>query len=69
MATEKSLMPTRKWWAALVTALAAWIVNWITEGDLSKPILIALVGVIAQALVAYLVPNADTPGGVPTKEA
>jgi hypothetical protein len=68
MATEKSWMPTRKWWAALVTALAAWIVNWINEGELSKAILIALVGVVAQAAVAYIVPNADTPGGVPTKQ-
>lgn len=65
---NKSLWPTNKWWAALVTAAAAWVINWITVGTFSKAILIALIGVIAQAIVSYLVPNSDTPGGVPLKK-
>jgi hypothetical protein len=65
--TVPSYWPTRKWWAMFITALAAFLVNWIQAGELSKEILIALVGLLAQAAVAYLVPNADTPGGVPAK--
>jgi hypothetical protein len=67
-APAASPWPTRKWWAAFVTALAAFLVNWIQAGELSKEILIALVGVCAQAAVSYLVPNAPTPGGVPVKK-
>lgn len=65
----KSHWPTRKWWAALVTALAAFLVNWIQAGEFSKEILIALIGVLAQAVVAYLIPNEASPGGVPGKRA
>ena len=63
----KSLWPTRKWWAAFITAFAAFLINWIQAGEFSREILIALIGVVSQALVAYLVPNQDTPGGVPVK--
>ena len=66
--TAPSQWPTRKWWAMFITALAAFLVNWIQAGELSKEILIALVGLLAQAAVSYLVPNADTPGGVPLKK-
>jgi multisubunit Na+/H+ antiporter MnhG subunit len=65
--TARSAMPTRKWWAMFITSLAAFLVNWIAAGELSKEILIALVGLVAQAAVSYLVPNAETPGGVPLK--
>lgn len=64
---HSSMRPTRKWWAALVTALAAVAVNWIDAGEFNKTIAIALVGVIAQAVVAYLVPNQSTPGGASLK--
>jgi hypothetical protein len=61
--SSRSLWPTRKWWAALITALAAFFVNWIAAGQFTREIAIALVGVLAQAAVAYLVPNKDTAGG------
>ncbi|MEU6036476.1 hypothetical protein ABZ801_13810 [Actinomadura sp. NPDC047616] len=63
----KSFMPTRKWWAALITALTVVMINWVQAGSLSKEILIALIGVMSQAVVSYLVPNDSTPGGVPLK--
>jgi hypothetical protein len=63
------LWPTRKWWAALITAAAAWVVNYIQEGMFDKTIIIALIGVVAQAAVSYLVPNSNDPGGVPPKRS
>ncbi|MBC6457312.1 hypothetical protein [Actinomadura sp. HBU206391] len=65
--TATSPWPTRKWWAMFVTALAAFLVNWIQAGELNREILIALVGLGAQAAITYLVPNDSTPGGVPLK--
>jgi hypothetical protein len=57
--------PTNKWWAALVTVAGTWVVSLITAGAFTKTIAIALVGIVAQMTVAYLVPNDSTPGGVP----
>jgi hypothetical protein len=57
--------PTNKWWAALVTVAGSWVVNLITAGAFTKTIAIALVGIVSQMTVAYLVPNDNTPGGVP----
>lgn len=66
---QRSLWPTRKWWAGLITAVAALAVNLIETGQFSKEIGIALVGLIAQALVVYVVPNDNTPGGVPLRSS
>ena len=60
--------PTNKWWAALVTVAGSWVANLITAGAFTKPIAIALVGIVSQMTVAYLVPNSDTPGGVPMRK-
>ncbi|MEW9547230.1 hypothetical protein [Nonomuraea sp. NPDC050783] len=65
--TRKSLMPTRKWWAMLVVALGAIAVSWVSAGQLTKETAIALIGVVVQAVATYLVPNDDTPGGVPAR--
>jgi hypothetical protein len=67
--TSKSAWPTRKWWAMFITALAAFLISWIQAGEFGKETLIALIGLVAQALVTYLVPNADTPGGVPVNRS
>jgi hypothetical protein len=67
--TTKSGWPTRKWWAMFITALAAFLTAWINAGQFNKEILIALIGLVAQALVTYLVPNSDTLGGVPVKNS
>jgi hypothetical protein len=57
--------PTRKWWAGTVTALASVVTIWIVQGAFDTEVRLALVPVITHAIVAYLVPNASTPGGVP----
>jgi hypothetical protein len=60
--------PTNKWCAGLVTVAGSWVVNLITAGAFTKTIAIALVGIITQMTVAYLVPNDNTPGGVPMRK-
>jgi len=64
----KSWWPTNKWWAALVTVIGSWVANLITAGTFTKTIAIALVGITSQMIVAYLVPNDNTPGGVPRRK-
>jgi len=64
----KPLLPTRKWFAGVTTATAAFLVNWISAGHFNKEIKIALVGLAASAVVSYLVPNEMTPGGYPAKD-
>jgi hypothetical protein len=65
---EKSLLPTRKWWAAFVTSVAGVVVMGISADEFSTEVKIALVWVVVQAAVTWLVPNVDTPGGVPVKK-
>ena len=60
----KSRWPTNKWWAALVTVAGSWVASLLTAGAFTKEIAIALVGIVSQMTVAYLVPNSDTPGGI-----
>jgi hypothetical protein len=66
-ATTKSAWPTRKWWATQVTALATLLVAWVTADHWDKTLTIGLIGLLTQAAVGYLIPNQDTPGGVPLK--
>lgn len=63
----KSSLPTNKWLAARVTAAAGIIILFITTDKWDDEEWIATVTLVSEALVAYLVPNKDTPGGVPTK--
>lgn len=67
MKTVKTWLPTRKWVATQVTATAALAVAWATAHEWSTTLTISAIGIGSQALIAYLVPNSDTPGGVPTK--
>lgn len=67
--TEPSLAPTRKWWATQVTALAALAVMYFTTGGWDTEESVAAVGIVSQGLVAWLVPNDPTAGGVPPKGA
>jgi hypothetical protein len=66
---QKSWQPTRKWIAATITALGAIAVLWIQAGSFSMAVGIALVGAIVQALVTYVLPNDNTPGGVPLRHS
>ena len=61
----KSLWPTRKWIVTQVTALAALLIAWVQAGDWNKTLAVAVIGLVAQMIVGYVIPNADTPGGVP----
>lgn len=58
------MKPTRKWIAAQVVALGAVATSAIESGwdDTEWKLLI---GIAVQAAVTYLLPNDQTPGGVP----
>lgn len=64
---EKSSLPTRKWAVAQITALAAIATMYLTTGSWDIEESVALVGLLVQAATTWLVPNEDTPGGVPVK--
>jgi uncharacterized membrane protein YjjP (DUF1212 family) len=62
-----SAMPTRKWWAATVLGIAGLAVTWVSVGEWNDALTGAVITLLAQRVATYLVPNEDTPGGVPTK--
>jgi len=55
------LYPTRKWWAAQISATTTLAVGWVNAGRWDKPLTIAAIGVVSQAAVTYLVPNREAP--------
>jgi hypothetical protein len=57
---EPSLKPTRKWWVTQVTALAALATMYLTTGAWDTEESVAAVGIVAQAAIAWLVPNQVT---------
>lgn len=57
--------PTKKWWAALVTSIAALLTMYFATGGWDNEEWIALIALVAQAIVTYLVPNSPTVGGAP----
>ena len=64
----KTLWPTRKWWAATITAVGGILVTLATTGwDFTPELNGALITLATQRVVAYVTPNEDTPGGVPRK--
>ncbi len=66
----KTWWPTRKWWAATIVAVGGALVTLATTGWSWTDEFSGLIITIAtQRLVAYLVANDDTPGGVPTRNA
>ena len=52
-----SSLPTRKWWATQVTALSGLVTSWIVVGEWNQQLSIAVVALVGQAVVGYLVPN------------
>jgi hypothetical protein len=58
MSTTKWI-PTRKWMATQSTALATLAVAWVSAGAWNKPLSIATIGLVSQAVVGYLIPNVD----------
>jgi hypothetical protein len=65
----KSKWPTNKWMATQVTALAALLTGWVTAGEWNKTLSTTMIGLVAQAIVSYVLPNAESPGGVPAKKS
>ena len=63
----KSLVPTNKWIVTQITALAALLTAYVQVGAWNKELTIAVIGLISQALIGYIAPNAPTPGGVRIK--
>jgi uncharacterized membrane-anchored protein len=50
--------PSRKWFATQITAIAAWFVALVEANyEFTDTLVIAAVGIVAQALIAYFVPN------------
>ena len=66
---EKSRKPTRKWWVAQTTAMAALLVAWANVGAWDKTVTIAFIGFASQAVTSYLTPNHELPGGLPPRKA
>ena len=69
MSAQKSKWPTNKWLATQVTAVVALLTAWVTAGEWNKTLTITLIGIVGQAIVSYLLPNAELPGGVPARRA
>lgn len=66
--TEKSLRPTRKWWAAQATAVIGWLIAAITaEWVIGTELQILAVTIAGAAFTSWLLPNENTPGGVPRR--
>ena len=66
-AAQKSWMPTRKWVVATVFAIGAVATLWVTKGSFDRDVAVALIGAAVQAVATYIMPNLDTPGGVPLR--
>lgn len=65
-AVATSWWPTRKWTAATIVALGGFLTTLATQGWHWTPEFAgAVITVATQRLVAYVVKNDDTPGGVP----
>jgi hypothetical protein len=50
-------VPTRKWFAATVVGLAGLGTAWAEAGDWNSTLTVTAIGLAAQRLIAYLVPN------------
>jgi hypothetical protein len=61
LASHSSWWPTRKWWAATIVAIGGFLTTFATQGwEWSPAFAGALITVLTQRVVAYLVPNDDT---------
>ncbi len=65
---NKSGMPTRKWVAATVIAVGGLLTTWVATGQWTRELSGVAVTLLTQRIVAYIVPNDDTVGGVPIKK-
>ena len=66
---KKSWVPTRKWFYTQVTALTGLALMYVTTGEWNQEETIGAIALVSQAALSYIMPNEDTPGGVPLKRA
>jgi hypothetical protein len=59
------MKPTRKWWAARAIAIGALATMFVTTGGWDAEETVAVLGLVTEGIVSWLVPNESTPGGVP----
>lgn len=52
-------MPTRKWWAARVTAVTGLAAMWATTGSWDQEETVAAITLVSAALLSWLTPNTD----------
>jgi len=70
LATRPALRPTRKWWAATIVAVGGFLTTLAAHSWQWTPEFAgAALTIVTQRVVAYLVPNDDSPGGVRGKTA
>ena len=50
-------MPSRKWFAARITAIAGLLTMWVTTGSWDQEETVAIITLISAGLISYLVPN------------
>jgi hypothetical protein len=68
IASHSKYWPTRKWWAATIVAIGGFLSTFASQGWHWSPVFAgAALTLVTQRVVAYLVPNDDSPGGVPGK--
>jgi hypothetical protein len=65
VAQTKGKRPTNKWIAARVTAIAGIAIMAVTTDGWDDEETVAAITLVSEAIISYLVPNSDTPGGVP----
>lgn len=61
-------MPSRKWIANQIAGIAALLTMWVTTGEWDTAETVALIGLLSQAAITYLVPNAPDKAGVQGQE-
>jgi preprotein translocase subunit Sss1 len=54
---EDWTIPSRKWFAARVTAIGAMLVGWAEAGEWSTTLTIIGIGIVTEGAVSYLIPN------------
>jgi hypothetical protein len=66
--TVRSWVPTRKWFALLVTDVASILASWLVTGDFNAPERAMAAAALVSLAATYATPNENTPAGVPRRK-